>query len=397
MKCSLLAIKARQAAGVFIFFAATPFSSSVARPGAEGAELDRARAAVARRALSLVEPSIVTIETIGGTQPEPEQQGFGPPTTRPARGRGGVRVADGPTTGLIHSPDGLILTSSFNFVRDPSIITVILTDGSRHVARLLARDTIRRLALLRIDATGLPLPAWSPDGDMAVGQYAVACGRGYGGPAPSVSVGIVSALGRRGGQVFQTDARTSPVNYGGPLIDIDGRVLGVIVPMAGAGSELAGVQWYDSGIGFAVPRETIERSIDRLARGDDIHPGKMGVLLSQVDEPRDMPPSAEPDKSPRVAIRAVATPSPAQRAGLRAGDVIAALGGAPIGGIDDLQRRVGDLEAGAEIVLTIERDGRPQEIRLTLARARDIGPSWLDPEQESPPPATQPADPPPDS
>src|SRR5262249_5786318 len=146
----------------------------------------------------------------------------------------------------------------------------------RYVAKLVARDLIRRIALLKIDATDLPVPEWVSAGDARPGQYAVACGRGFGtwlpGPEgsasvpslfPSISVGIVRAAGRRNGNALQIDAKTSPANYGGPVTDIEGRVMGMIVPLAGAGEEMAGLEWYDSGIGFAVTRDSIDRVIKR--------------------------------------------------------------------------------------------------------------------------------------
>src|SRR5207253_11404701 len=129
------------------------------------------RASVVRAAVSRIAPSIVTIETVGGAQPNGEQ----PPASRPSGmeppGRGGrqrhgqqpgFRVADGPTTGLIWSADGWIISSSFNFVRNPIVTTVLIADrGSgrprRFVAKLVARDLIRRIALLKIDAPDLPV------------------------------------------------------------------------------------------------------------------------------------------------------------------------------------------------------------------------------------------------
>jgi serine protease Do len=360
-----------------LMISGVPLLLSSPRPSATAGQYLHARGAVVRNALSQITPSIVTIETIGGLQPTNAARGA---TTRPARagprGAPSFRVADGPTTGLIWSADGFIITSSFNFVRDPSVITVVLADGSRHIARLVARDYIRRLALLKIDADNLPVPHWAPSTEIAVGQYAIACGRGFGGGQPAISVGIVSATRRHSGNAIQTDAKLSPANYGGPLIDIDGRVLGVCVPLAGAGDELAGVQWYDSGIGFAVPYERIQPVLDRLAAGEDIEPGKIGVLLQPALLAQPTAPDEEraPDETPvRVVIRAVASPSPAEQAGLQPGDVILKLNGVPVGELGDFQRRLGSHEAGAQITLDIERDGQPLQVRLRLARPAEIG------------------------
>ncbi|MCZ6697315.1 MAG: PDZ domain-containing protein [Planctomycetota bacterium] len=340
-------------------------------------EFERARASVIRGAVAAVETSIVTIETIGGAQPLATSPTDSPgPRRRPRPSRvvsERFRIAEGPTTGLIVSPDGLILTSSFNFARDPAVITVTLADGSRHVGTRLGVDYIRRLALVRIDASNLRTCGWVPHEELRVGQYAIACGRGLDAVRAAPTFGIVSALGRRNGNAVQTDAKTSPVNYGGPLIDIEGRVMGLIVPMAGAGGALAGAAWYDSGIGFAVPKDKIDFVFDRLVAGEIIEPGKIGVLL-EPDEPSPVPFLDDLfDWSKGVKIREVARTSPAARAKLRSGDRILALDGRPISDLPELQRRLSDRAAGEDVTLTIKRRWRKSfDVEITLARSGDI-------------------------
>ncbi len=362
----------------------------VSAAAAAAPTLDQDRAAVVRAAVDRITPSIVTIETIGGVQPRAEGVAPPPPAaTQPQRPRRrgndpGFRVADGPTTGLIWTSDGLIITSSFNFVRNPSVITVILADGRRFVAKLLARDSIRRLALLKIDAADLPAATWAAPAEIHVGEYAIACGRGFGGATPSISVGIVSALGRRSGNAVQTDAKLSPANYGGPLVDIDGRVIGVCVPMAGGGGELAGVEWYDSGIGFAIPRTRVESVIERLVAGKDVDAGRIGVQLAMTE------PIGGDDQPPRIRIAALADPSPAKDAGLQPEDIILAVNSNPVSEIPELQRHISDTESGVEVTLHIDRDGKLMDVKVTLARPADIG--QLMPPGPSPdePPTTQP-------
>ncbi len=330
-------------------------------------DFERARARVLRSALASAEPSIVTIETIGGAQPLAQ-----PGPDEKVREEA-FRLADGPTTGLVLSADGLIITSSVNFAREPSIITVMLADGQRHVATLLARDHIRRLALLKVDATDLPAPTWAPASELQVGQYAMACGRALGGERPSLSMGIISALGRRNGNAVQTDAKVSPVNYGGPLIDIEGRVIGLLVPMAGAGGALVGAEWYDSGIGFAIGKEKIDLVLDRLVAGQSIEQGKIGVVLVP-DEPSLIPlldkllPSAK-----GVKIGTVAPKSPASKAKLRSGDKILAIDGAATGDLMTIKRRLSDRAAGERITLTIKRRWRTFDVELKLVAPSEIG------------------------
>ena len=346
---------------------------------------EEATAAVVRAAVDTVSPSIVTIETVGGAQP----------VRRGARGAVSERfkIADGPSTGIILSEDGLIVTSSFNFVREPTVITVRLADDRRLVATLLARDHIRRLALLRVEAGDLHAATWAPREEIALGQYALACGHGLGGSQPFVSLGIVSALGRRNGLAIQTDAKTSPINYGGALIDIDGRVLGLIVPMAGSGGgALAGVDWYDSGIGFAIPRDRIDEVMDRLRRGEDIEPGKIGIVLGPQESGLldDILDELLP-QSRGARITAVGDPSPAKSAGLEPEDLIVALDARPISDLEALLRELSDRAAGERVTLTVKRRWRRFERTITLAKSSDIGP--VKAATDTPQPHTEEVDP----
>ena len=369
------------AAPIFAILASAMLQSA---GGPDPYEFEKARAAVLRAAVDRITPSIVTIETIGGAQPM-------------TRGRRGpveqrFKLADGPTTGLIISTDGLIITSSINFARDPSIITVILADGRRFVADMLGRDRIRRLALIKVDAEDLPAPEWTLHDEIRIGQYAIACGRGLGGDKPSVSMGIVSAADRRNGNAVQTDAKVSPTNYGGPLVDIEGRVLGVIVPMAGSGDALAGSQWYDSGIGFAIYKHKIDWVFDRLVAGETIEQGKIGIVL-EPDEESIVPlldqllPQAK-----GVKIKQVANRSPAARAGLKPGDKVLAIDGQPTGDLLELLRRLSDRAAGEEITLTIKRRWRNFDVKLRLALPREIGRTPKSRSDDSEPPTDEPPD-----
>ena len=128
-------------------------------------------------------PSLVRIETVGGAQPHgvlststPDaSDSERPPAFRETLGSRFV-IADGPTTGIVYSADGYIITSSFNFVRSPVLISVVLHDGRRFAANLIARDRVRKVALLKIDATGLTVPQWADPADVRVGQWAIALG-----------------------------------------------------------------------------------------------------------------------------------------------------------------------------------------------------------------------------
>ena len=206
-----------------------------------------------RAAVERVAPCVVRIETLGGLEQ-----------------LDGQLLGAGPTTGLIVGSDGYILSSAFAFVGQPTSILVQLPTGQRVAATIVARDESRMLVLLKAaSAVPLPVPTWVPREELAVGQWTIAVGRSVPAAAPHVSVGILSAINRVWGKAVQTDAKVSPSNYGGPLIDIQGRVIGILVPLSPQQEgEFAGTEWYDSGIGFAVPLADLQPR-HPLSQGDD--------------------------------------------------------------------------------------------------------------------------------
>jgi len=362
-----------------IYLPAESFLSAQSTP----ASLYRDQQKLFQDAVQKVSPYMVTIETVGGTQPpaqarvdtqpadSDESEKQRKPEVIPGAGSSFI-IADGPTTGLIYSPDGLILTSTFNFVRNPSVITVVLHDGRRFVGELLARDEIRKLAMIKIEANHLPVPKWITNQDhIQVGQWAIALGRGFGrlhtqgdiessGQASSISVGIISGLNRISSLAIQTDARLSPANFGGPLIGIQGRLLGICVPMSIHPGQLAGVEWYDSGIGFAIPYWQIKKTAEDLAVGHNIRRGLLGVAIDQ-------------QVTDGVRISGIANPSPAQRYGLQAGDSIIAINDQTITNYTDLKRIMRPLPAGQWIKLRIMRDDEERELKIILAVPEDLG------------------------
>jgi serine protease Do len=338
-------------------------------------KLAHAQQEVFRAAVAGISPCVVTIETVGGSQPV---EG-GPPGSRPAGAPRmpapgpGFIVADGPTTGLIYSADGLIITSAFNFVRDPSLITVVLADRRRFVAEFLARDEVRQLAMIKIEAKDLPTPTWLEDlSQLRVGQWAIALGRGLGGEQPAVTSGIISGLNRQSGLAVQTDARLSPANYGGPVIDIEGRVIGLAVPMGLTTGVMAGVELYDSGIGFAIPYTQIHASAESLAIGHNLRRGLLGIRLGGRNQ---------------MMVLGVADPSPAMRAGLQKGDRLLAMNGQPVKKYQELQRIMRARLAGQPVTVTIERGKERLDISVVLAVPEDLGklPTGDEPKPESRP------------
>jgi serine protease Do len=294
-----------------------------------------------RAAAETVANSVVQIRTIGGLDSV-----------------GGFLLPEGPTTGLVISADGYIVSSAFNFVQQPTSILVTLASGKQAPAELVATDHSRMLVLLKVSGVAdLPVPELAPADEARPGQWAIAVGRAFRADRINVSVGIVSAVGRMFGKVMQTDAAISTANYGGPLVDIRGRVLGVIVPMAPQGTnEVAGVEWYDSGIGFAVPLTSIAEPLERMKRGDDQRSGILGIGMAPENQ------HSSPAKL--VAVRPA---SPAHQAGLRKDDRIVEVDGRPIRTQTDLRFALGPRYAGEKVRIVAKRGKERLERTITLA------------------------------
>lgn len=302
-----------------------------------------------RAAAKQVRPSLVMIETFGGVVPGKKKTG--------RRGVPGIgKPGEGPTTGLIVSADGYVLTSTFNFLTRPPIITVIREDGSRHVARLVGRDDTRKICLLKVEAVkNWPVPKFIADDALRVGQWAITVGLGY-GKDPVISAGIISAKFRAGGRAVQTDANISPANYGGPLLDISGKVIGVCVPLnprsTGAAS---GVEWYDSGIGFAIPLADAGALIDAMKQGKTIRPALLGVRVKPSDT-----------GNPGVEVIDVLSKSAAETAGIKKGDRILSMDGKTVTSPTVLRFRIRRYFGGQSAKVVIGRGAQTETVNVTF-------------------------------
>jgi S1-C subfamily serine protease len=322
--------------GVLLAGAALALAPAAARAGDD---FDTLQEQAIKAAVARVAPSVVQIETSGGT----EIVSAGP---RGAQ----VRKGAGPTTGLVVAPDGYVISSAFNFSNKPSSILVAVPGHKeRYVAKVVATDQTRMLTLLKLnDVSGLPVPEAAPKAPIKEGQTAIAVGRTLAGDValpPSVSVGIISAVGRIWGKALQTDAKVSPTNYGGPLLDVQGRVMGVLVPASPrAEGETAGVEWYDSGIGFAIPLEDVNAVLERLKKGKDLQRGVLGITMQGQDQ-FGAPP----------AIATVAPGSAAERAGLKPGDLVKEIDGKPVRSQAQVMHSLGTRYEGDAVALKVQR------------------------------------------
>ena len=313
-------------------------------------DLNEATEKAMKAASAKAAPAIVKIETAGGAETigKKAPPGKGPPA---------IRKGTGPTTGLIISADGYIISSAFNFANKPTEIFITIPgQPQRLVAKVVATDHTRMLTLLKVEAKDLPLPEAFPKKDVEVGQWGLTLGRTLDNNVdhpPSMSIGIVSATNRIWGKAIQTDAKTSPVNYGGALVSIDGRVFGVIVPASNRGEgETAGVEGYDGGIGFAVPLEDILRVFPRLKEGKDLKRGLLGISPTGADVYNAAP-----------VVGAIQPDSAAARAGLAIGDKIVEINGKPVPNYSTLQHIMGPLYESDEVTLKVTRGDKDMEFK----------------------------------
>ena len=262
-------------------------------------------------------------------------------------------------TGFIISKDGYILTNS-HVVRDADRLTVRLFDNRTYSAKLVGRDAATDVAVIRIEATGLPAVTFGNSDSSRVGEWVLAIGNPMGEELSfTVTAGIISAKGRGltglptesryGIQDFiQTDAAINPGNSGGPLVSADGRVIGV-------NSAIASQTGSYEGYGFAIPSNLARRVVDELIAHGKVTRAILGLTIRAVD-PEDAE-FARLDKVAGVVVQDFSENSPAQRAGIQPGDVVVAVDGVPVEYVAQFQQTVAFRKPGEEVTLTVQRKG----------------------------------------
>lgn len=317
---------------------------------ADGSLLDAYSTAVTS-AVERVHPSVVHIEV---------HQNAG--RTR----SGEPRERQGGGSGFVFTPDGLILTNS-HVVHEAARIAVTLSDGRHMPATLIGDDPASDLAVIRVDEPGMVAAQLGDSQRLRVGQIAIAIGAPYGFQS-TVTAGVVSALGRSlrsySGRliddVVQTDASLNPGNSGGPLVDSAGRVVGVntatILPA--------------QGICFAIGINTAKFVASRLLRDGKIRRSYVGISGQTVPVHRKVVRFYDLPKETGAMVLSVEENSPAKRAGLREGDVIVALAGQPVAGVDDLHRLLTEVHVGVSSTLTVLRWTEKLELKVVPQEAR---------------------------
>src|ERR1700738_5095507 len=322
------------------------------RNAAQGAILPDDQAlldAYSRAVLDVVErvgPPGVRLAVLNGNPGRPSQSG------QPRGGTG---------SGVIVAPDGLILTNS-HVAGTASRIEVTTADGQDLHARLVGDDPDTDLALIRIDEPAtLPSARLGDSKRLKRGQLVIAIGNPLGFES-TVTTGVVSALGRslrsRNGRliddVIQTDAALNPGNSGGPLVSSRGEVVGINTAV------IMGAQ----GICFAVASNTANFVLGELVRHGRVRRAFIGVAAQHFTLSRRLRHAAGLAQESAVIIASVEAGSPAERAGLRPGDVIVALGGTPVTGADDLIRMLAGDKIGRPIEIVALRNGGPHVLSL---------------------------------
>lgn len=318
-----------------------------------------------------VGPAVVRIDS-SRTVKNPQAEMFNDPFFRNFFGSQGpqmpdTRVQRGMGSGFIINNNGTILTNA-HVVAGAEKVTVTLKDGRTFEGRVMGRDSVTDVAVVKVDAQNLPIVKVGDSQALQPGETAIAIGNPL-GLDNTVTEGIISATGRSSGQVgipdqrvnfIQTDAAINPGNSGGPLLNQRGEVIGINTAI------IQGAQ----GLGFAIPINTAQRISDQLiASGKVEHPFlgiQMATLTPEVKQEINSNPNSGlvVNDDQGVLVIRVVPDSPADRAGLRAGDVIGQINGQAIKDADTLQQVVESSQVGKNLQLDLKRNGQKMNLAV---------------------------------
>jgi serine protease Do len=266
-------------------------------------------------------------------------------------------------SGFILSSDGLVMTNA-HVVDGADEVLVTLTDKREFKAKIIGADKRTDVALIKIEATGLPAVKIGDVNRLKVGEWVMAIGSPF-GLENTVTAGIVSAKQRDTGDylpLIQTDVAINPGNSGGPLINMRGEVVGINSQIY---SRSGGFQ----GISFAIPIDEAARVSDQLRTTGRVSRGRIGVQIDQVS--KEIAESIGLSKAQGALVRGVEAGAPAALAGVEAGDVILKFGGVAIEKSADLPRFVGNTKPGSKSTLTVFRRGVTKELSVTVVEFED--------------------------
>lgn len=269
----------------------------------------------------------------------------------------------GQASGFIISPDGYILTNN-HVVRDADEILVVGDEGKEYKGKVVGQDPQTDLAVVKIDATDLPFLKLGNSDDLEIAQPVMAIGAPLGLNA-SVTVGVVSAKGRNNLDILkfedfiQTDAAINRGNSGGPLLNEDGEVIGINTAIVS--SNVGGGHM---GIGFAIPSNIAQQIMEQLITTGDVTRGFMGVALQQVDQ--DLASAFGHERAEGALIAEVSKGSPAEKAGLKQGDIILKYNNLKAANITALRNAIALMKPGSKINLSVLRNGKMLSIPIEI-------------------------------
>jgi serine protease Do len=276
---------------------------------------------------------------------------FGMPSPEINPKKNKKEVAKG--SGFLISKDGYIITNN-HVVDGASKVTVTLNGGKKIEAKIIGQDPKSDVAVIKIDGKNYPFLELGDSDDIEIGEWVIAIGNPFGLDA-SVTVGVVSAKGRNQLHItdfedfIQTDAAINPGNSGGPLIDVDGRVIGINTAIvSGSGGYM--------GVGFAVPSYMVKSIVKQLIENGEVIRGYLGVTMQQVDE--DLAASFNLNSLDGALAAEVAKDSPAEKAGLKQGDIILKYNNIEIKNLSAFRNAVSQMAPGSMIELYVNRDGK---------------------------------------
>jgi serine protease Do len=315
-------------------------------------------------------------------QPLPGQPRQGPRQNRPQQPQEEERPR-GVGSGFILTPDGYVMTNA-HVVEDASEVLVTLPDKREFKAKIVGADKRTDVAVVKIEATGLPAVKVGDISKLRVGEWVMAIGSPF-GLENTVTAGIVSAKQRDTGEYLpfiQTDVAINPGNSGGPLINMRGEVVGI-------NSQIYSRSGGFMGISFSIPIDEAIRVSDQLRTSGRVSRGRIGVQIDQVT--KDVAEAIGLGKPQGALVRGVEAGSPGEKAGVEPGDVITKFDGKPIEKPSDLPRLVGNTKPGTKSTLTVFRRGASRDLSVTIAEIEPDKPSKRASDRDEPaqkPPAS---------
>ena len=273
--------------------------------------------------------------------------------------RGEEETPRGVGSGFIVSADGVVMTNA-HVVEGADEVIVTLTDKREFKARIIGSDRRTDVAVVKIEAAGLPAVKLGDASRVRVGEWVMAIGSPF-GLENTVTAGIVSAKQRDTGDYLpfiQTDVAINPGNSGGPLINMRGEVIGINSQIY---SRSGGFQ----GISFAIPIDEAVRVADQLRSTGRVTRGRIGVQIDQVN--KEVAEAIGLGRPQGALVRGVESGAPADKAGIEAGDIILKFDGKPIEKSSDLPRLVGNTKPGSRATVTVFRRGSQRELSVTVA------------------------------